>query len=41
MNQVEKVTSTVTMFANRYPLEDAIKLFGAVKGYGAQKPTAK
>ncbi|HOS62147.1 MAG TPA: right-handed parallel beta-helix repeat-containing protein [Myxococcota bacterium] len=41
MNQVEKVTSTVTMFANRYPLEDAIKLFGAAKGYGAQKPTAK
>lgn len=37
LNQVEKVTSTVSMFGNRYPLEDAIKLFGAVQGFGAQK----
>ena len=26
------------MFANHYPVEDALKLFGAVPGYGAQKP---
>ena len=28
----------VTMFANHYPVEDALKLFGAVPGYGAQLP---
>ena len=38
MNQVATVTTKVDMFANRYPLEDALKLFGAVKGYGAQLP---
>ena len=27
-----------SMFANHYPVEDALKLFGAVQGYGAQKP---
>lgn len=26
------------MYANRYPMEDALKLFGAVKTYGAQMP---
>ena len=26
------------MFANHYPVEDALKLFGAVSGYGAQIP---
>lgn len=31
-------TGKVTMFANHYPVEDALKLFGAVKGYGAQIP---
>ena len=31
------LTST-TMFANHYPVEDALKLFGAVQGYGAQLP---
>lgn len=30
-----------TMFANRYPWEEALSLFGAVKGCGAQKPTNK
>ena len=29
---------TVKMFANHYPVEDALKLFGAVPGYGAQIP---
>ena len=28
----------VLMFANHYPVEDALKLFGAVEGYGAQLP---
>ena len=26
------------MYANRYPFEDALKMFGAIKGYGAQMP---
>jgi hypothetical protein len=30
--------SSTRMFANHYPVEDALKLFGAVSGYGAQKP---
>lgn len=30
------ITTTCDMYANRYPLEDALKLFGAMKGYGAQ-----
>lgn len=30
--------SSATMFANRYPFEEALKMFGAVKGYGAQMP---
>lgn len=38
MNQVGTMTSSATMFANRYPFEDALKMFGAVKGYGAQLP---
>ena len=29
---------SVKMFANHYPVEDALKLFGAVEGYGAQRP---
>lgn len=29
---------TVKMFANHYPVEDALMLFGAVSGYGAQVP---
>ena len=36
MNQVATVTTQVDMYGNRYPLEDALKLFGAVQGYGAQ-----
>lgn len=38
MNQTGKMTSSATMFANRYPFEDALKMFGAIKGYGAQMP---
>ena len=38
MNQTGTMTSSVTMFANRYPFADALKMFGAVKGYGAQLP---
>ena len=37
INQVASVTNKVDMFANRYPLEDALKLFGAVSGHGAQR----
>lgn len=36
MNLQGSMTSQVTMFANRYPVEDALKLFGNVKQYGAQ-----
>ena len=32
------ITTTCDMYANRYPLEDALKLFGAVKDFGAQMP---
>lgn len=38
MNQTGTMTSSATMFANRYPFEDALKLFGAIRGYGAQLP---
>jgi hypothetical protein len=30
------IVSKVDMFGNRYPLEDALKLFGAIDGKGAQ-----
>jgi hypothetical protein len=33
-----KLNSQVSMFANRYPLPDALKLFGAAAQVGAQKP---
>ena len=36
MNKVGKITTKVSMYANRYPLEDCYKLFGASKDYGAQ-----
>jgi hypothetical protein len=38
MNMQGTIDSSASMFANRYPFEDALKLFGAVKGYGAQLP---
>ena len=31
------ITTTCDMYANRYPLEDALKLFGAISGKGAQE----
>ena len=31
------IVSKVDMFGNRYPLEDALKLFGAIPGKGAQE----
>lgn len=36
MNKVGKITTKVSMYGNRYPLAETYKLFGAVKGYGAQ-----
>ena len=36
MNQTMTVQTDVSMFANRYPQDDAVKLFGVVKGFGAQ-----
>ena len=38
MNLEASATTKVSMFANRYPIEDAFKLFGAVEGKGAQMP---
>ena len=32
------ITTTCDMYANRYPMEDALKLFGAMKEAGAQNP---
>ena len=31
------ITTKVDMFGNRYPLDDALKLFGAMPGKGAQE----
>ena len=31
-------TASAPMFANHYPVDDALRLFGAVEGYGAQIP---
>jgi hypothetical protein len=36
LNKQGKITSQVTMFMNRYPWKDALKLFGAVQGAGAR-----
>ena len=36
LNKQGKITSTVTMWANPYPFDSAIKLFGAIQGCGAQ-----
>ncbi len=33
-----KLITQVNMFANRYPLPDALRLFGALPSYGAQMP---
>ena len=39
LNKQGKITTTVSMFANPYPFESAIRFFGVVKGFGAQTPT--
>jgi hypothetical protein len=36
LNKQGKLTSQATMYANRYGLKKALKLFGSVKGYGCQ-----
>lgn len=36
MSQAGSISIKVSMYANRYPLDDALKLFGAIKGKGAQ-----
>jgi len=36
MNMQGTMSSSVTMFCNRYPWRDAMNLFGNVQGYGAQ-----
>ena len=38
MNQVGTMQSSASMFANRYPWKEALQLFGAMDGYGAQQP---
>lgn len=38
LNKQGKITSSVSMFANPYPFDSAIKFFGAVPSAGAQKP---
>ena len=38
MNQVGAMQSSASMFANRYPWKEALQLFGAMNGYGAQQP---
>ncbi len=36
MNQVGKIETNVSMYANHYPREEMYQLFGAMAGYGAQ-----
>jgi len=38
LNKQGKLTTSVSMFGNRYPWKEALKLFGAVDGVGAKKP---
>jgi len=38
MNQSGTISSTVSMYMNKYPWKETLNLFGAMKGYGAQKP---
>ena len=38
LNKQGKLATSVTMFGNRYSWKEALKLFGAVSGVGAQKP---
>jgi hypothetical protein len=36
LNKQGKIASETTMFMNRYPWRETLRLFGALKGYGAQ-----
>lgn len=36
LNKQGKITSKVSMFANPYPFDSAIKFFGAIRDVGAQ-----
>jgi hypothetical protein len=38
LNKQGKLATSVSMFGNRYSLKEALKLFGAIDGVGAQKP---
>ena len=38
LNKQGKLKTKVSMYGNQYPLEDALKLFGALENVGAQKP---
>ncbi|MBS4013810.1 MAG: right-handed parallel beta-helix repeat-containing protein [Bacteroidetes bacterium] len=38
LNKQGTISSSATMFANKYPWRDALELFGNVAGVGAQKP---
>ncbi len=38
MNQSGTISSTVSMYMNKYPWKETLKLFGAYTGYGAQSP---
>ncbi|MDY0315093.1 MAG: right-handed parallel beta-helix repeat-containing protein, partial [Bacteroidales bacterium] len=37
MNMTGTMTSSASMYANRYPWKEALLFFGAIDGYGAQK----
>ncbi len=41
MNQQGTMTSSATMFMNKYPWKETLKLFGSSKETGAQKPASK
>jgi len=38
LNKQGKLTTSVSMFGNRYPIAEALKLFGGLDDVGAQKP---
>ena len=38
LNKQGKLKTSASMYGNRYPWKEALKLFGAVAGVGAQKP---
>lgn len=38
MNQSGTISSSVSMYMNKYPWQETLKLFGAFKGHGAQLP---